>query len=226
MKVEKVSIDSIKEDDQNARTHGERNIQAIQKSLESFGQLQPLVVWNETVIAGNGRLQAAVIMGWDTIDIVRLPSDWTEEKARAFALADNRTSDLATWNLDEFVDTLHELQKNEMLDSAGWTPLELKDLEGSWNKKTKDLPMYGDEKTVKMQAGAKELIEKYMTRDKRSLVIDLPLPLYSWLLDKIALLKEYEGLQSNTEVLGTLIAEYLGEEVPDWITQSLNGRGY
>ena len=226
MKVEKIAIAQIKEDEQNARTHGERNIQAIENSLSEFGQLQPLVVWQGTVIAGNGRLQAAKNLGWDDIDIIRLPEDWAEEKARAFALADNRTSDLATWNLDEFVATLQELEKNEYLEQAGWTPVELKELQGGWQNETKGLPMNGAEINVRKTATAQELIEKYATRDKRTLVIDLPLPLYSWLLDKIALLKEYEGLRSNTEVLGSLIAEHLGEEVPEWITQSLSESEY
>ena len=114
MKVEKVKIDSLKMDPDNARVHSERNLKAIAGSLEGFGQRRPLVVWDGIVIAGNGTLEAAKSLGWGEIEITRVPADWTHDQARAYALADNRTAELAEWDSTILADQLVEL------DSVGW----------------------------------------------------------------------------------------------------------
>lgn len=98
LKIEKVKCNALKTDPDNARKHSERNIKVIASSLESFGQRRPLVVWGDTVIAGNGTLEAAQSLGWTDVFITRVPSDWTEDQARAYALADNRSSELGDWD--------------------------------------------------------------------------------------------------------------------------------
>lgn len=100
LKIEKVKCDSLEVDPKNARKHSERNINVIASSLSSFGQRRPLVVWGNTVIAGNGTLEAAKGLGWTDISITRVPSDWTEDQARAYALADNRSSELGDWDTE------------------------------------------------------------------------------------------------------------------------------
>lgn len=72
------------------------NVDAIMASYKEFGQVKPIVVHSGedgyTVIAGNHQLEAAKRLGWDKIAAVVLDAD--EKKAVAFALADNRTSEL------------------------------------------------------------------------------------------------------------------------------------
>jgi len=99
MKVESVAVDMLSFDAQNARKHSDKNLYAIQSSLEQFGQRKPIVVTVENVVvAGNGTLQAALNLGWKKIDVVRVPSEWTPDQVKAFALADNRTAELAEWD--------------------------------------------------------------------------------------------------------------------------------
>jgi hypothetical protein len=114
MKVERVRIDSLILDPENARKHSKRNIDAIAGSLSTFGQRRPLVVWDGIVIAGNGTLEAAKSIGWTDIEITRVPPDWTHEQARAYALADNRTAELAEWDSEILANQLIEL------DSVGY----------------------------------------------------------------------------------------------------------
>lgn len=110
MKVEAVKITSLTLDPDNARKHPQKNIDAIAGSLRAFGQRRPLVVWNSTVIAGNGTLEAAKSIGWDTIEVTRVPLDWTHEQARAYAIADNRTAELAEWDAEILANQLVELE--------------------------------------------------------------------------------------------------------------------
>lgn len=93
-----VSIDSLKNDPKNARTHGKRSIESIKRSLEDFGMQKPVIALPDgTVIAGNGVLQAAEELGWTKIAVVVF-SDIS--KAREYALQDNRTAELSTWDDD------------------------------------------------------------------------------------------------------------------------------
>lgn len=98
-RMERVDIDSVVLDPANARKHPERNIEAIKGSLARFGQQRPIVVDAAGVVrAGNGTLTAARLLGWKTILIVRTALDGGE--AAAFAIADNRTAELAEWDIE------------------------------------------------------------------------------------------------------------------------------
>ena len=114
MKVELVKVESLTPDPENARTHSQRNLDAIAGSLRQFGQRRPLVCYGSTVIAGNGTLAAAKTLGWTEISITRVPRDWSIEQARAYALADNRTAELAEWDTAVLADQLVDL------DAVGW----------------------------------------------------------------------------------------------------------
>jgi ParB family transcriptional regulator, chromosome partitioning protein len=97
MIVETVAIDTLRPDPANARRHGERNLDAIVVSLRRFGQQKPIVVDSSGVVrAGNGQLAAAMELGWSHIKIVR--SDLPEKELMAYAIADNRTAELAEWD--------------------------------------------------------------------------------------------------------------------------------
>jgi ParB-like chromosome segregation protein Spo0J len=105
MNIEMVAIESLKPDPNNARKHGRRNVEAIASSLRRFGQQKPIVVDSLGVVrAGNGQLAAAKMLGWTHIRIVR--SDMPPTELTAFAIADNRTAELAKWDLDVLADVL------------------------------------------------------------------------------------------------------------------------
>lgn len=118
MPYERVKIASLKFDPRNARKHDDRNIKAIMDSLNKFGQQKAIVVDDDNiVIAGNGTLEAAKRLGWDTIDVRR--SGLKSDEATAYAIADNRSAELAEWDDPVLGDILSELKE------SGW---ELDDL--------------------------------------------------------------------------------------------------
>jgi hypothetical protein len=133
MKIETVEITSLTLDPENARTHSQKNIDAIAGSLTTFGQRRPLVVWGDIVIAGNGTMEAAKSIGWEKIDITRVPTDWTHDQARAYALADNRTAELAEWDSESLLDILAGLN-DELVTATGFTSEEIEDLNKIWGE--------------------------------------------------------------------------------------------
>jgi len=105
-----VPIGELKPDPRNARTHDERNLQAIVRSLQQFGQLKPIVVNRTTGIieAGNATFEAAGRLGWTHLAAVRVEHD--PAAAHGFAIADNRTAELADWDDAILEDLLSGLQ--------------------------------------------------------------------------------------------------------------------
>ena len=111
MIIKQVPIADLLTDENNARLHSERNIEVIANSLEKFGQRKPIVVQHGKVLAGNGTLEAAKSLGWSEITITEVPDNWDSDTAKAYAIADNRTAELAEWNEDVLVKQLLELEE-------------------------------------------------------------------------------------------------------------------
>lgn len=112
MKVLQAQISELRLDEANARKHDTKNLKAIAASLEKFGQRKPIVVHHGKVIAGNGTLEAAKMLGWSEITITEVPENWDEDTAKAYAIADNRTAELADWNEEVLVKQLLDLEEN------------------------------------------------------------------------------------------------------------------
>jgi site-specific DNA-methyltransferase (adenine-specific) len=96
-------------------------------SLKEFGQRKPIVITEAgTIVAGNGTVEAAKRLGWLDIEVVRVPADWTDAQVKAFAIADNRTAELANWNQEVLTSQLLELEAEGWeLTEFGFEPLEM-----------------------------------------------------------------------------------------------------
>ena len=108
MNIETIAVADLSLDPSNVRKHSRRNLDAIKASLRKFGQQKPIVVDAKgIVLAGNGTLTAAKELGWTEIQATR--TELAGVEATAFAIADNRTAELAEWD-DNLGDVLKSLQ--------------------------------------------------------------------------------------------------------------------
>ena len=126
LQIERCSIAELSNDPANARKHNDKNIEAIIASLRRFGQQKPIVIdRNNIVRAGNGTLEAARRLGWDSIDCVKTSLEGSD--AIAYAIADNRTAELAEWDDDVLAAQLNGLltESEEIALAAGWTAEEI-----------------------------------------------------------------------------------------------------
>jgi hypothetical protein len=90
-------ISGLYEDPENARVHNARSTDAVAAMLRRVGQRKPIVAMPDgKVIAGNGTLRAAQILGWTKLAVVT----WTlgEERARQYAIVDNRSGEKSRWD--------------------------------------------------------------------------------------------------------------------------------
>jgi len=140
LRIKTVSLDSIHQDPANARTHSEKNIEAIIGSLKEFGQVEPLIVQKETkkVIGGNGRLEVMRKLGWKKAKIVEVDLD--DVKAVALGITLNRTTDLSGFDGDVLGKLLSSINDEIDLESLGWDENDLDSLfdEGKKEGKTGD----------------------------------------------------------------------------------------
>lgn len=90
MQIEVVSIDSIKEYEFNAKEHPKEQIEQIKKSIQDFGNNDPIAVDNNgEIIEGHGRFIALKELGYTEVEIIRL-GHLTEEQRKAYRLIHNK----------------------------------------------------------------------------------------------------------------------------------------
>ena len=98
LQVETVSVSALQPYARNARTHTKKQIRQIAASIEEFGWTNPVLIDGEGgIIAGHGRVEAAKLLGLETVPTIRL-QDMTEAQKRAYIIADNRLAELAGWD--------------------------------------------------------------------------------------------------------------------------------
>lgn len=121
MKIERRRIEDLQLDPDNAREHDDANLEAIKSSLGKFGQRKPIVVADGVVIAGNGTMLAAQALGWKEIDTVSA-DDLDELERKAYAIADNRTAELAKWNQEKLAQALADITEigDELGEASGF----------------------------------------------------------------------------------------------------------
>ena len=84
MKIEKISIDVIKPYENDAKLHPHEQIEQIKKSIQEFGNNDPIAIdENGVIIEGHGRYEALKQLGFDEIEIIRL-SHLNEQQKKAY----------------------------------------------------------------------------------------------------------------------------------------------
>jgi ParB-like chromosome segregation protein Spo0J len=99
-----VDIDSLTEWEHNPRDN-EEAVPEVARSIKEYGFLQPMVVDQFNVVyAGNTRLKACRLLGIKKVPVVR--PDLPAEKLKAFAIADNKTHEIAHWDYKKLLATV------------------------------------------------------------------------------------------------------------------------
>ena len=123
-----ISIDDVTPDAANVRKRTERSAEVIRNSLEQFGAGRSIVMDSNGVVrAGNGTLEQAKAAGIQTVRVIETDgtelvavkrTDLSGPEATAYAIADNRSSDLSTWEFED-LDTQLAALNDADFDLAG-----------------------------------------------------------------------------------------------------------
>jgi hypothetical protein len=132
LQVEQWPIERVLPYDKNPRLN-DAAVDRVAESLANFGWRQPLVVDKDGVlIVGHTRLLAAKKRGELTVP-VHVARDLPPEKAKAYRLADNRTSEYSEWDFGLVAAELLELKTygDDMLKASAFSPEDLQNLLGA-----------------------------------------------------------------------------------------------
>jgi len=114
-------IEDLIQDPENVRIHDDVNKAAIAKSLSEFKQQTPVVIdKNNVIFKGNGTVDQLKALGAEFVQCV--VSSLPPEKLRAYAIADNKTSDLSYFNDGALVDQLKLIREadHELFEATGF----------------------------------------------------------------------------------------------------------
>lgn len=112
LQIEHISIDRLVPAPTNARAHGAAQIRKIADSMREFGITTPILRdGNDMVVAGHGRLAAMKLLGIAMVPTILL-SDLSEAQRRAYAIADNRLTELSSFDIKQL-----RLEVEFLLDS-------------------------------------------------------------------------------------------------------------
>ena len=109
LKIIYQQLDDLKLDPGNPRVHTKRQIGQIASSIRNFGFNVPVLVGRHgDVIAGHGRLMACPELGITEVPTLCL-DHLSPAQARAFMIADNKLTEIATWDDRLLAEQLRDL---------------------------------------------------------------------------------------------------------------------
>ena len=186
-----MDIDAVYLDVGNVRKHDKINLDAIKGSLQRFGMQKPIVIDEKNIVrAGNGTLLAAKELGWKTIAVVR--STLKDIEMVAYAAADNRTAELASWDEPALSEILQQLKLDDFpLDSIGFDEEYLASIkppmEGNTDEdevpevdekdirvKDRDLFQLGEHRVLCGDCTVKDNVDRLMDGEKADMVFTDP----------------------------------------------------
>ena len=126
--IRQVNINDLVPYENNAKIHNEEQIRRIADSITEFGFLSPLLIdKDKNVIAGHGRLLASKRLGLEKVPCISVDG-LTEEQRKAYILADNRLSELGTWDKELVAAEIESLSNLDFdVDLTGFELPELPD---------------------------------------------------------------------------------------------------
>ena len=127
---------------ENNPRHNDDAVDYVANSIKNFHFQVPIVIdKNNVVIAGHTRLKACHKLGIKDVPCI-VADDLTPEQVKAFRLADNKTSELAEWDMDKLDIELGEIPGIDM--SAFGFDIEIDDIEEGTEVKEDEAPEVRD----------------------------------------------------------------------------------
>ena len=135
-------ISLLKPDPDNPRKRDKRSLSEIAKSIKEFGFVQPIVTDEQyNIIIGHGRYTAAKHLGYKVVPVI-VANGLTEQQRKRLQIADNRLSELSSWNDRLLAEMLEEMSNYQPLDIPGFDSDELEKILGitDYQQALRDLP--------------------------------------------------------------------------------------
>jgi ParB/RepB/Spo0J family partition protein len=115
---------------ENNPRHNDEAVEQVSASIREFGFKVPIIIDKDNVIvAGHTRLKASEALGLEKVPCIRA-DDLTEDQIKAFRLADNKVSELATWDTEKLSIELDEIEMD--MSEFGFDDIEIEPITIGW----------------------------------------------------------------------------------------------
>ena len=114
MNIEKIKIGEIKPYENNSKLHPPEQVEQIKKSIQEFGNNDPIAIdENNVIIEGHGRYLALKELGYKEVEVIRL-NHLTEEQKRAYILIHNKLTMNTSFDLDVLSEELKKIKSIDL----------------------------------------------------------------------------------------------------------------
>lgn len=114
MQLEKIKLADIKPYEGNAKLHPAEQVEQIKKSIQEFGNNDPIAVdENNVIIEGHGRYMALTELGYDEAEVIVLRG-LTESQKNAYRLVHNQLTMNTGFNLEMLQEELEKITDIDM----------------------------------------------------------------------------------------------------------------
>lgn len=162
MKIEKVALTKIKMYENNAKKHPQEQVEQIKKSIQEFGNNDPIAIdENNVIIEGHGRYLALKQLGYKTAECIRI-NDLTDEQKRAYILVHNKLTMNTGFDADKLAQELEKIKSIDMkaYDFEVYDSKEVEDLKvGEEKEKTNTIVLTLNEEQYQEVMRASDIIE-------------------------------------------------------------------
>jgi ParB-like chromosome segregation protein Spo0J len=129
--IEYISTTALIPYARNSRTHSDEQVAQVAASIKEFGFTNPVLIDQDNgIIAGHGRVMAAMRLKLDEVPCIRL-SHLSETQKRAYIIADNKLALNSGWDDELLALEIKDLQGMDFeIDILGFDDSEIDDILG------------------------------------------------------------------------------------------------
>ena len=187
---------------------------AIADSIRHNGFYGAVVVQKSRrrILAGHHRIVEAEAQGLTTVPVLFVDVD--DVGARKILLADNRTGDLATNDLEALMGQLQAIADlgDDAFGGTGYDQTDLDDLVAGLQEAAST--MQQATVAVERDSSYKEFMERYQSRSVRAIMLEFGVDAFAWVQAQLTIVRERAGVPSNADALLVLLAESNGVPLP------------
>lgn len=203
-KITYFAVDDLNPYQYNSRKHSESQITQIAKSITEFGFTNPILIDEKsTIIAGHGRVEAALSLGIEEVPCIMIKG-LSESQKKAYVIADNKISENSEWDYNLLKSELKELEEEGIdYDLIGFNQEDFDEL----------FPEIEEIISDKVDTN-KHSIDDYEASNIRQIILVYGEHQYRLVVEGLAKHCRENGLGSNTEAVTDLL-EKAGYEVQE-----------
>lgn len=158
LKIVIKNIYELKAYEKNAKKHNKKQIEAVAKSIEQFGFVQPLVIdKNNEIVIGHCRCEASKLLGMTEVPCVCV-DELTDEQVKALRLADNKLNE-SEWDNKLLLEEL-ELLGEDAFTGFWWSEIFDTTLLDEQDNSVLDENEKGVTYKIQFECPNKEIVEK------------------------------------------------------------------